>query len=68
MTDSRTPSDLVNEAIADLQQALEDLEQDRVCPTCRDDPRVWDAAGDLVQGAAGLLSDAARQRREGVTV
>ncbi len=63
MTDLRTPSDLVTEAIADLQQALEDLEQDRVCPTCCGDPSVWDAVGDLVQGAAGLLSDAAKMKR-----
>ncbi|KKM87388.1 hypothetical protein LCGC14_1269400 [marine sediment metagenome] len=60
MTDSRTPSDLVTEAISDLRQALEDLEH---CAACREHPKVWDVAGDLAQGAAGLLSDAAKMKR-----
>ena len=63
MTDSRTPSDLVIEVISDLQQSLEDLTHEDQ----RDDPNVWDAVGDVVQGAAGLLTDAARLKREGVT-
>ena len=61
MTDSRTPSDLVKEAIDDLLQALEDLTDE----SQRDNPEVWDAVGDVVQGAAGLLSDAARMKRGG---
>ena len=61
MTDSRTPSDLVTEAIADLRQVLEDLTD----KSQRDGPEVWDAAGDLAQGAAGLLSDAAKMKRGG---
>ncbi len=53
-----------NQAISDLEQSLEDLKHE----TQRDDPDVWDAVGDVVQGAAGLLTDAARRRREGVRV
>ena len=60
MTDSRTPSDLVTEVISDLQQSLEDLTHEDQ----RDDPNVWDAVGDVVQGAAGLLSDAAEMKRK----
>ncbi len=59
MTDLRTPSDLVTEVIADLEQSLEDLQHEDQ----RDDPDVWDAVGDVVQGAAGLLSDAAKMKR-----
>ena len=62
MTDSRTPSDLVAEVMDDLSQALEDLTHEDQ----RDDPDVWDAIGDVVQGAAGLLSDAAKMKRGAV--
>ena len=62
MTDSRTPSELVTEAMADLVQAVDDLHVDLYHDAT--DPKVWDAAADLAQGAAGLLSEAARRKRE----
>lgn len=55
-------AELVAEAIADLRQAIADLEED--ADRQGHDPDVWDAAGDLAQGAAGLLSDASRLGRE----
>ncbi len=61
MTDSRTPSDLVAAAISDLRQALEDL----TYKWQREKPQNLFAVSDLVQGAAGLLSDAAKMKRGG---
>ncbi len=53
------PDELAAEAIADVVQALEDLTD----MFGAENPDVWDAAADLLQGASGLLTDAARAKR-----
>lgn len=56
---SRQARELAAEAIADVAQALENLTD----MFAAENPDAWEAAGDLLQRAAGLLTDAARAKR-----